>query len=156
MQGDFSLILIGALAVLLLIAAVGDLRSREIPNWLNAGIALLAIPFWWSLGLAIWPDIAIQVAVAAAVFLLFALLFYLGAMGGGDVKLVAALALWLPAGAVLTLLIVMSIAGGALTIAMLARHKLSKSSQQLEIPYGVAIAFSGFWVFAEPFLNHFA
>jgi prepilin peptidase CpaA len=155
MQGISSTFLIGALAIMLLIAAIGDLRSREISNWLNAAIALLAIPFWWSMGLSVWPDMALQVGVALGVFLAFALLFHLGAMGGGDVKLVAALALWLPAGAVLNLLIIMSIVGGVLTLAMLVRHRLRKSEEELEIPYGVAIAFGGVWVIAEPFLNHF-
>ncbi|MBA3676781.1 MAG: prepilin peptidase [Sphingosinicella sp.] len=155
MQGDFTAFLIGALAIMLLIAAIGDLRTREISNWLNGAIALLAIPFWWSVGLSFWPDMAIQIGIAAVIFLIFAGLFYLGAMGGGDVKMVAALALWLPAGAVLNLLVIMSIGGGVLTLVMLIRHRMKKSGEQLEIPYGVAIAFGGFWVLAEPFLNHF-
>src|SRR3546814_10258729 len=119
---------------MLLVAATGDFRSRTIPNWLNASIALSAIPFWWMTGLALWPEVAVQVAVAAAVLLLFALAFHFGAMGGGDVKMVAALALWLPPGAVLKLLVIMSLAGGALTLAMLVRHKMTKSQGQLEIP----------------------
>ena len=41
--------------------------------------------------------------MAAAVFGLFAVAFALGAMGGGDVKLIAALALWLPFQAVIVL-----------------------------------------------------
>lgn len=156
MQGDFSTWLIALLAILLLVAAVGDLRSREISNWLNGAIALLAIPFWWSMGLSVWPDMALQIGLALGVFLFFALLFHLGAMGGGDVKMIAALALWLPAGALLNLLVVMSLAGGVLTLAMFIRHRMSKSEAELEIPYGVAIAFGGVWVIAEPFLNHFA
>lgn len=156
MQGDFSTYLIALLGLLLLVAAIGDLRTREIPNWLNGAIALLAIPFWLSMGLAVWPDMAIQAGLAVGAFAFFALLFHLGAMGGGDVKMIAALALWLPAGALLNLLVIMSLAGGALTIIMLARHRLTKSQAELEIPYGVAIAFGGLWVSAEPFLNHFA
>jgi prepilin peptidase CpaA len=76
-------------------------------------------------------------------------------MGGGDVKMVAAIALWLPAGAVLKLLVIMSLAGGVLTLAMVARQRLAKSDGQLEIPYGVAIAFGGFWLIGERFLNQF-
>ena len=156
MEANLSTIFLGILALMLAVAAVGDLRSREIPNWLNGAIALLAIPFWWSVGLSPWPDMAIQLAVAIGVFVLFALLFGLGFMGGGDVKMIGALALWLPAGAVLNLLIVMSIAGGLLTLAMLIRSRLRKAEGQIEVPYGVAIAFGGLWVIAEPFLNHFA
>lgn len=155
MPGVIADILVGLLAVALLAAATGDLRRRIIPNWLNAAIALLAIPFWWFSGLALWPDVALQVGVALGVFLVFALAFRFGAMGGGDVKLVAALALWLPPMAVMKLLVIMSIAGGALTSAMLIRHKLAKAQHPLEIPYGLAIAFGGFWLIGERYLNQF-
>jgi prepilin peptidase CpaA len=99
---------------------------------------------------------ALQAAVALGVFLVFALLFHFGMMGGGDVKLLAALALWLPVGAVLNLLVIMSIVGGLLTLVMMLRHRMKKNEGELEVPYGVAIALGGFWVIAEPFLNHFA
>jgi len=155
MDAGISWILISILAAALALAALRDWRSRTIPNWLNAFIALLAIPFWWSIGLSLWPDAAMQVGVAAAVFALFAAAFAMGAMGGGDVKMVAALALWLPAGAVLKLLVIMSIAGGALTVAMLIRQRMAKSPGALEIPYGIAIAFGGLWLISERFFNQF-
>ena len=155
MPGVFADALIAILAAMLIVAAAGDLRTRTIPNWLNASIALGAIPFWLFSGMSLWPEIALQVAVAAAVFGLFAIAFHFGAMGGGDVKMVAAIALWLPLGAVVKLLVIMSLAGGVLTVAMLARRRLAKSREQLEIPYGVAIAFGGFWLIGERFLNQF-
>ena len=155
MPGVFADALIAILAAMLIVAATGDLRTRTIPNWLNGVIALGAIPFWIAVGLSAWPDMAIQIGVAAVVFALFAIAFHLGAMGGGDVKMVAALSLWLPLGAVIKLLVIMSIAGGVLTVAMLVRHRLAKSGKALEVPYGVAIAFGGFWLIAERFLNQF-
>ncbi|HEX8669428.1 MAG TPA: prepilin peptidase [Allosphingosinicella sp.] len=155
MNGGFAWILIALLACALALAAVGDWRTRIIPNWLNATIALLAIPFWIASGLALWPDMAVHVAVAAGVFALFAVAFHFGAMGGGDVKMAAALALWLPPLAVVKLLMVMSIAGGVLTLAMLIPHRIAKTAGQPEIPYGVAIAFGGFWLIAERILNQF-
>ncbi len=155
MTGAFTDLLIAILAAMLIVAATGDLRTRTIPNWLNAAIALTAIPFWYFSGLGLWPEIALQVAVAAAVFGLFAVAFHYGAMGGGDVKMVSAIALWLPPGAVLKLLVIMSLAGGVLTILMLVRHRMAKSGSELEIPYGVAIAFAGFWLIGERFLNQF-
>jgi prepilin peptidase CpaA len=147
--------LVACLAAMLIVAATGDWRRRIIPNRLNAAIALSAIPFWWMSGLSLWPDVAVQLAVAAGVFFLFALAYRFGAMGGGDVKMVTALALWLPPLAVLKLLVIMSLAGGALTVAMIARQRLSKAQGPLEIPYGVAIAFGGFWLISERYLNHF-
>ena len=148
-------ILLGLLAAMLVAACWTDLRSRTIPNELNAAVALLALPFWWATGLSLWPDAALQAAVAGLVFGLFALAFALGAMGGGDVKLVAAVALWLPWQAVLALLVIMSLAGGALTLAMLIRKRLARRQEALEIPYGVAIAFGGLWLIGQRFLYQF-
>jgi prepilin peptidase CpaA len=155
MPGVIADLLVAVLAAMLIVVATGDLRSRTIPNWLNGAIALLAIPFWWLSGLSLWPDIASQIGVAAIVFLLFALAFRFGMMGGGDVKLLAALALWLPLGAMVKLLVIMSLAGGALTVAMMVGQRLGKNKEAPEVPYGVAIAFGGFWLIGERFLNQF-
>jgi prepilin peptidase CpaA len=155
MGNALSLSLFGLLAALLLAACWFDVKSRTIPNELNLAIALLAIPFWWSVGLDLWPGVAIQVAIAAAVFGLFAIAFAIGAMGGGDVKLIGALALWLPFQALVLLLVVMSLAGGVLTAAMYVRHRLKAAEGQLEVPYGLAIAFGGLWLISERFLNQF-
>src|SRR4028119_1020782 len=109
MQGALSWFFIALLAAALLLAAIGDWRSRTIPNWLNGTIALLAIPYWWSAGVTLWPGVALHIGLAVIVFALFAIAFRLGAMGGGDVKMAAALALWLPLGGVMKLLVIMSI-----------------------------------------------
>ena len=155
MGNALSTILLVVLAAMLLVACWCDLKARTIPNGLNLAVALLAIPYWWSLGLALWPDMALQLGVAALVFGLFTIAFALGAMGGGDVKLVAAIALWLPWPSVVALLFIMSVAGGALTLAMLVRHKLARAEGRPEIPYGVAIAAGGLWLISERFLNQF-
>ena len=94
--GPAAASLCAILGVLLLTAAWTDIRSRIIPNPLNAAIALMAPLFWWAQGLAPWPDMAAQLALGIAVFALFAGFFWLGLMGGGDVKMIGALALWLP------------------------------------------------------------
>jgi prepilin peptidase CpaA len=148
-------ILPAVLAVMLLACCWWDLKTRTIPNSLNLAIALLAIPFWIAGGEAVWPDMAVHVGVAFITFWVFAAAFAMGAMGGGDVKLIAALALWLPWQAVLVLLFLMSLAGGVLTLGYLIRHKLAKREEKLEIPYGVAIAFGGLWLISERFLNQF-
>ncbi len=147
-------LMLAGLAVLLVVAIVGDLRARIISNRLNAVIALAAPLYWLAVGLG-WSDIAWQVGTAVAVFALFALAFRLGAMGGGDVKLITAIALWLPPGATLKLVVIMSLAGGVLTLAMLIRHRLARRETALEVPYGVAIAGAGFWLIGERFLYQF-
>lgn len=155
MAGIFSILLPATLAVLLLFAAVGDWRTRRIPNWLNAAIALLAIPWWIVSGLDPMWGMAVQLGMGVAAFLFFAIFFYLRAMGGGDVKMIAALALWVPPQRFLDFLMIVAFAGGVLTLAMMIRAKIQKSEGKLKVPYGIAIVFGAFAVLAEPFLNQF-
>lgn len=147
--------LLGALAALLLAAAIVDLRQREIPHAVVIATALLAPLFWWSSGLSLWPDVAIQFAIALTVLAGFTLMFVFGWMGGGDVKLLAALALWLPWQPLVTMLVIMSIAGAFVTAATLIWSRMRDSSATPEVPYGVAIAFAGLWLIGQRFLNQF-
>ncbi len=165
MNMGFTDLLLLALALALVVAAIIDVRTFTISNRLNAGIALAAPLYWWSIGLPLWPDAAIQVAVAAGVFLLLALAFQIGMMGGGDVKLAAALALWFSPMSTVKMLVIMSIAGGILTLIVMIAHKkfpnwqVDESGQpraKPRVPYGVAIAVGALWILAQRFLNHFA
>lgn len=155
MQGMGADILVAILAAMLIVAAFGDLRARIIPNWLNAAIAVTAIPYWWLSGLAFWPDIMLQIALAAGLFGLFAALFAIGGIGGGDVKLIGAIALWLPLMAMVKLLVIMAMVGGLLSLLMLVRHRLKRGEGEPEVPYGVAIAFAGMWLIGERFFYQF-
>lgn len=143
------------LALLLVSAGIEDARTREISNRKNAAIALLA-PLWWiTIGLSPWPDMALQLGLAVIVLILFGIAFHFGQMGGGDVKLIVALALWLPVMPFMQMLLVMSVLGGALTLVMLIDHKIRQNKRVLEIPYGVAIAIAGLLSLREPLLNQF-
>lgn len=156
MNGGFTLGLMGLLAAMLAWIAVVDVRTYTISDRLNLAIALLAPVYWWSAGVPLWPDAAIRVGVGALVFLLFAGAFYLNAMGGGDVKLAGALALWFTPYETLTLIVIMSIAGGLLTLLVVGIHRARKNEGRPEVPYGVAIAAGGMWLLAQRFLNQFA
>ena len=145
-DGIFQYGLLGGLAIALLIAAFTDIRERRIANWLNGAIALAAPLYWWASGLDLWPGVALQLGVALAVFAVGAGLFAIRAMGGGDVKLLTALALWVPPLAFMKLLIVMALVGGALTVGMGVWHVIRRRKDRLAVPYGVAIAFGGLWV----------
>lgn len=145
--------LAASLALLLLVAAWGDLRTRTIPNGLNAAIALLAPLWWWAHALPLWPDAAWQIGIAMLVFALFAGAFAMGMMGGGDVKMIGALALWLQPWALGRMLVIMALAGGVLTLCMAVAHKWLKKPGQPEIPYGVAIAFAGLWLITNDILT---
>ena len=138
--------LLVALAIALLFAAFTDIRHRQIDNWLNAGIALGAPLFWWASGLSLWPGVAIQLGIALGAFVILAGLFALRAMGGGDVKLLTALALWIPATQYFELLLMMALVGGVLTIVMGGWHVMRRQKERLAIPYGVAISAAGLWV----------
>jgi prepilin peptidase CpaA len=148
-----STILSATLALLLLWGATTDLRRRIISNQLNLTIALLAPFWWWANGMALYPDIPIQLAIAAAVFIIFTGFFALGVMGGGDVKMLVAIALWLPLQAMSTLLVVMALIGGVVTLITVAHHRITRRIGQPEIPYGVAIALAGLWVLGERYFN---
>ena len=152
----FTHSLLAILAALLVFAAVVDVRTFTISNRLNLTVALLAPVYWASISLSPWPDVAIQIAVGAGVFVLLAGAFYAGMMGGGDVKLAAALALWFSPAATAKFLVLMSIAGGVLTVAVLAWHRAKRREGRPEIPYGVAIAFGGLAILTQRFLNQFA
>lgn len=138
--------LLAALAIALLVAAFTDMRRRQIDNWLNAAIALGAPLFWWASGLSLWPGVALQLGVALAAFAVLAGLFALNMMGGGDVKLLTALALWIEPEWFLRLIVVMALVGGVLTIVMGAWHIMRRQRHKIAIPYGVAIAIAGLWV----------
>jgi prepilin peptidase CpaA len=156
MNVAFTQALLGWLALLLLVAAIIDVRTFTISNKLNLAVALSAPLYWWAAGLSLWPEVAAQAGIALLIFILFAAAFYAGMMGGGDVKLAAALCLWLAPAEALRFLIYMSIAGGLLTVAVLMAHKSLRRSGRPKVPYGVAIAIGGLLVLAQRFLNQFA
>ena len=156
MNAEFTLTLLGLLAATLVWIAVVDVRTYTISNGINLAIALVAPIYWLSAGVPLLPDAGFRVGTAVAVFLLFAVAFYLNAMGGGDVKLAGALALWFPPIATVKLVVITSLAGGVLTLIVAVLHRIRKKEGRPEVPYGVAIAFGGLWLLAQRFLNHFA
>jgi len=152
----FTQLLLIVLATLLVVAAVIDVRTFTISNKLNLAVALLAPVYWLAVPLSLWPEVPIQIAGALIVFILLAAAFYAGMMGGGDVKLAAAIALWFPPVLTIKFLVLMSVAGGVLTLGLLVWHRAKHREGRPEIPYGVAIAFGALAILAQPYLNHFA
>lgn len=99
MTGAFSMLLAPALlaAVVTALAAWTDFRTGQIPNWLTGGAAALGLCFrvlpWLFAGDLSQALFALFIALAGGVLcgLVPALLFWKGGIGGGDVKLFAAL-----------------------------------------------------------------
>lgn len=106
---------------LIALATLHDLRSREIPDWIS--VLLLA----WGLVVAAWmgTTAAWTGALAGGLvgFALTAPLFWLGGLGGGDVKLVAALGVCLGPALLLLALFWTAVAGGCLALVAKLRGK---------------------------------
>ena len=80
------------------------------------------------------------------------LLWMVGTAGGGDVKLLTALALWIAPLQFGQLIVLMALLGGLLTLVFGAWHIMRRRKDRLAIPYGVAISAAGLWVLAAHYL----
>jgi prepilin peptidase CpaA len=112
-----------ALAGLLAVAAWHDVRWRTIPNWIPAALVLLWVARWLAEG-RLGPA-ASALGVAGLVLLVGYLAWLGGFLGGGDVKLLGATALWAGTSGLLTFLLATSLVGGALALAVGLRRRLA-------------------------------
>jgi prepilin peptidase CpaA len=103
-------------AVIVAVAgAVSDVRSARIPNKLTYTAILAAIVARTGvLGIPGLKSCALGILIAGG---LFAVLFVLGAMGGGDLKMMAAIGAWVGGTHILTVVIAIGLAGGVLALA---------------------------------------
>ncbi len=156
MTSEFlAYVTLGGLAIALMISIYTDIKYRLIFNSVTLPIALMAPLYWYATGGFSLTEIGVHLLTSALVFICFAIAFRFGAMGGGDVKLFAALALWFPWVDVVRLVLYASIVGAAVTIIFVIIHKRKQQDGQARIPYGVAIALSGLWIAGERIFNHF-
>lgn len=151
----FVYALLGGLAIAMLVSMYTDLRSRKIYNIVTLPLALAAPLYWWATGDYGWHAIGIHLLVAACAFAFCLLWFSLGWMGGGDLKLYTALALWFSWQEILMLFFYSAIIGLAVTIVALTIHKMRGKQGLSKTPYGVAIALAGLWIAGQPYFNHF-
>lgn len=141
--------------LLLSYAALSDLFTMRIPNWLNGGLAWTAIAYMCLLPVG-YAEMGYRVAWAVGVFFVAACMFYRGWMGGGDVKMIPAVMLWIPHQHYYELLAVVSMYGGLLAISILLLRAFAMPvftvgwvwlerihTDQKKIPYGIAIAAGG-------------
>ncbi|HEX6142619.1 MAG TPA: prepilin peptidase [Geminicoccaceae bacterium] len=119
-------------AALLLVAALEDLRSRRIPNWLVLGVGVLWAPWLVAAPEAGgWP---IALVIALAAFMIGAVLFARQILGGGDVKLITVVTLWAGMEHLALFATVMSLTGGLLAIAGLAWQRYGWMIVPLLVP----------------------
>jgi prepilin peptidase CpaA len=110
-----SLICIG----IILAASLNDIATRTIPNGLAIVLAIAGIAMGGIDGYLIGSVLA-----AGGLFVAAAFCWRRGWMGGGDVKLLGAAALGMPASSVLTFVLVVAIAGGALSLFYIIARRL--------------------------------
>lgn len=164
-----ELLLPAVLAALMVAAAISDARRYIIPNWLCLAVAggwLILMLTEYALadgGARLYGDVWRQswsaVLVAGLVFAGATGLFAAGVMGGGDVKLLGAVALWAGPQLVIMFLFITSLVGGGVSLGVLAREKaranattspivntLSSTMSAPKVPYGLGIAAGGLYV----------
>lgn len=162
-------------AALVIIAALKDLASFTIPNWISAALAASFAPAAFVAGIPL-AAIGLSFALAFGVLVLAAGMFALGWVGGGDAKLMTAATLWLghegaTSGDVIRALVMTGLApfalytglaGGVLALALLGlrstwlrpwttaapawARRLATPGEGT--PYGVAIAVGALAAFA--------
>ena len=158
------------------VGAVKDALGRRIPNWLTYSGLIAALLVRIALGG--WSELRAGLAGMLIAGGIFFLLFLLGGMGGGDVKLMAAVGAWVGLDQVGIFLMVSALAGGLLaagymlvhkqvfktlrnTVELLRHHLTTgiephpilnvQQAGTLRLPYGVAIAIGTFYCVGNAF-----
>ena len=150
----------GALAL----SAYCDVRSRRIPDRLAMGVALAG--FARMCIATNHAAVIADLAAGAAVFAVAFLLFWKGAFGGGDVKLVTATTVLVGYHDAFRFILLMSLFGAGLALCAVIRRWIAQAradlapapasasrdgrgdgmSERQTVPYGVAIAGAGIGV----------
>lgn len=145
--------LVAVFAGLLVVAALGDLTTYRIRNWISLAMIAAFAAAGPAMGLSL-PVIGLHLCVGLGALIIGMMMFALRWIGGGDAKLFAAAALWLGWPAILTYGVATCLAGGALATGLLVLRSgylrpyvvtgpawVSRLAEPGEaVPYGVAIA----------------
>ena len=102
---------------LMIVAALTDVSSFRIPNWLTGLTAVLFFPMALLTGMPL-TEFAWHLVAGAVLFVLGYVLFSLRLFGGGDAKMMAAAGLWFGTSQSMEFLIMTSLAGGVLAAAI--------------------------------------
>jgi len=134
------------LVALLAAATVQDAVQLKISNYICGAVLVLAIVAMALSGfrISLWQN----VVIFAAILTIGAFLFERGVLGGGDVKLFAAVGLWADLRTALWLVVSIAIAGGLLALTMIflrtfvpkgLARRVKTLQPKAGIPYGIAI-----------------
>ncbi len=166
MPQTIQMALLAIFPALVLYAALNDFRHYRIPNKLNLAIFASFFPVALLLGMPwevmLWHVIGFAV-VFGAMFALFMLLPG-GKFGGGDAKMISAVAIWIDWHMLPTFIVMMLLAGGVLAVVMWLWRALQIEygvwmngdttlrkvmSYQVKLPYGAAIAAGGIFAYTQ-------
>ncbi|MDP7547599.1 MAG: prepilin peptidase [Alphaproteobacteria bacterium] len=152
--------------VVMILAMVADFRTFEIPNRLPLVLALGYPLAAFTAGFS-WQQILWAFALGGLMLLVAIVLFALRIMGGGDGKLLAAAVPWTGQEQILEFLLLTTLAGGALAMALLLYRRLPLAShlagiaalrqlhaKKRDIPYAIAIGGAALIIYPQlPILN---
>lgn len=143
MMGSTQILFFGLLVVLLSIVALVDWQEQRIPNWLNLALAVggLGYRLVQAPGFATLGTILVQAGLSLTLFVLTAEMIRWvnrGAyMGGGDLKFLVAVSLWVGLDGSVSVLLVASALQIAVVVAMIPWRGLHKNKLQ---PFGPMLA----------------
>nr|WP_298683447.1 prepilin peptidase [uncultured Dongia sp.] len=136
---------------LLICGAIQDILRFKLPNWLTLATAVVAV-VWVALTTPSFGNILLHAVAGVAMLATGMLAYRFNMLGGGDVKWLAGLALWIGLSVDLVrFLMLTSFIGGLLAIFILLLSRLKPAyglrDGKRHLPYGVAIAAAGldFW-----------
>lgn len=111
-------------------AIVSDVRELRIPNWIPLGLLATFIAFALTGNRPL--DLPMHAAIAGAMLAVTFGFFAMNWLGGGDAKLLSALALWAGPDGVVRLVFLVAIFGGLMALALLALRKIVRERPALE------------------------
>lgn len=180
-MSETILILVMALLVW---AAVTDIKDRKIANWIPIsifGLFLVFITLEYFLGLdPVLVPVFPSFMTGLLTFLVFAGFFYFGFVGGGDVKLISAVAFWAGPKGIVPFIVIMAITGGLLAFFFMIKNlwgpdlatkktksiegepnsgnkkqvkKAKNKNKSGNIPYGIAISVGGLFAVNQILTN---
>jgi prepilin peptidase CpaA len=122
-EGYLQLVILGVFVFAVCLAALEDLRAFKIPNWASATVAAAFVPYsLLNFGPAL---IGMHLLIAAAIFVITATFWKFRLIGGGDVKLLTAVGLWLGPDLALPFMVFMTLASAAIAMVLILIRKFS-------------------------------
>ena len=154
-----AILISGVFFAFMVAAALFDAWKFIIPNTIPVVLTLLflVVALIWNDRVSLFEHIG----AGLLVFCVGAVIFRFGVLGGGDIKLLTAVAFWVGWDYLAVYLLVVAIFGGGLTLFLLAlRHLLRRLYRSRspnyplprilrageKIPYAIAIGAAGIWI----------